>query len=56
VLTVKEPSFAMFDGPSPAPSLRTDVELAGADCSVPTAYGPPRRLPRTRNSDHPGVT
>jgi hypothetical protein len=42
----------MFDGPPLPPSPRADVELGGADRSVPTAYGPPRRLPRTRHRDH----
>ena len=40
----------MFDGPPLAPSLWAAVELAGADCSVPTAYGPPRRLAQNTTS------
>jgi hypothetical protein len=44
-LAVKDPPIAMFDGPPLPPSLRTDVELAGADPSVPTAYGPRQGLP-----------
>jgi hypothetical protein len=46
----------MFDGPPLPPSPRADVELANADPSVPTAHGPPRRLPTTRHPDHLGVT
>ena len=46
----------MFDGSPLAPSIWAAVELGGVDYSVPTAYGGPRRLPTTRQPDHPGVT
>jgi hypothetical protein len=46
----------MSDVPPLAPSIWAAVELAGADFSLPIAYGPPRRLPTTRQPDHSGVT
>ena len=53
----EEPPIAVFDGPPLAPSLRAPVEWASVnDCTFPTAYGSPRRVPTTRHPDHSGVT
>jgi len=47
----------VFDGTPLAPSLWAPVELASVnDCTSPTAYSSPRRVPTTRHPDHPGVT